>query len=137
MYVLVPWASGPTRQDELCIVNDNPYDIEVTLPPVPEGDYELRMGTCVDFPNRGIVQYYIDGVPQGIPFDMRSAGNSTKIGWQADGTDAEQNAAFDKQFHYRGWMKGPKAYSTDASSTTMRELVKNPSPRHRCLPLLR
>ncbi len=101
------------QADELCIANanDNPYDIEVTLPPVPEGDYELRMGTCVDFQNRGIVQFYIDGVPQGIPFDMRSAGNSTKIGWQADGTDAEQNAAFDKQFHYRGWMKGPKAYA--------------------------
>ena len=110
------------QQDELCILG--PFDIEVTLPPVPEGDYELRMFTCVEFENRGIVQFYIDDVPQGIPFDMRSSGTSTKIGWQADGQDDEQNAAFDKQFHYRGWMKGPKAYSTDASSTTTRDLSR-------------
>ena len=106
--------------DELCI--QGPYDIEITLPPVPEGDYELRMMTCVNFTTRGIVQFYIDGKPQGIPFDMRSSGTSTKIGWQAEGKDAEQNAAFDKQFHYRGWMKGPKAYSCTASSTSMRDL---------------
>ena len=106
--------------DELCI--QGPYDIEVTLPPVPEGDYELRMMTCVDFSTRGIVQFYIDGIPQGIPFDMRSNGESTKSGWQAEGSDPEQNAAFDKQFHYRGWMKGPKAYSCTASSTSMRDL---------------
>ena len=71
---------------------------------------------------RRIVQFYIDGKPQGIPFDMRSNGESTKIGWQAEGSDPEQNAAFDKQFHYRGWMKGPKAYSCTASSTSMRDL---------------
>ena len=106
--------------DELCV--QGPYDITILLPPVPEGDYELRMFTCVEFDTRGIVQFYIDEVPQGIPFDMRSSGSSTKIGWQAEGNDPEQNAAFDKQFHYRGWMKGPKAYSFDAGSTSSREL---------------
>lgn len=108
--------------DELCIVGN--YNINVKLPPVPEGDYELRMMTCVEFPNRGIVQFYIDDVPQGIPFDMRPSGESTKIGWQRPTGDAEQDAAFDKQFHYRGWMRGPKAFSPGGDATTMRDISR-------------
>lgn len=99
------------------------YDLTVKLPPVPEGDWELRMMTCVDFQSRGIVQFYIDGVPQGIPFDMRPGGRDTRIGWQEETNDEEQNAAFDKQFHYRGWMKGPKCYNPGGGGSSMRELA--------------
>lgn len=118
--VLTFWSY---QGDELCVAG--PYDITVTLPPVPEGDYELRLLTCVNFATRGIVQFYIDNVPQGIPFDMRPSTRSAKIGWQADGNDPEQNAAFDKQFHYRGWMKGPKAYACGAGAQTMRDNGEN------------
>ena len=90
------------------------FDLKVKLPPVPAGDWEIRFFTCVDFQSRGIVQFYIDDIPQGIPFDMRPAGTSPKIGWQSDASlgDEEQIAAFDKQFHYRGWMKGQTSSGT-------------------------
>lgn len=96
------------------------FDITIKLPPVPAGDWELRMGTCVDFDSRGIVQFYIDDVPQGIPFDMRNSGSD--YGWTSDDDlgDEEQIAAFDKQWHYQGWMKGPKSYynaSSEAGGT--------------------
>jgi len=100
------------------------FDLAMKLPPVPSGEWEVRMFTCVGFPSRGIVQYYlgqkkpgvtdvksasdIAWVPQGIPFDMRPKGTSAKIGYKTDSSlgDAEQIQAFDKQFHNRGWMKG-------------------------------
>lgn len=88
------------------------FDVTIKLPPVPAGLWEVRMFTCVDFPSRGIVQYYIDNIPQGIPFDMRPSGNDPKIGWKSDQSlgDEELIAAFDKEFHNRQWMKGPKSY---------------------------
>ncbi len=100
------------------------YDVTIKLPPVPEGDWELRMLTCVNFQSRGIVQYYIDGVPQGLPFDMRPSGENPRIGWKSDASlgDEEQIAAFDKQFRNRTWMKGPKSYKTGESASAMRDL---------------
>ena len=93
------------------------FDVTIKLPPVPPGLWEIRMFTCVDFSSRGIVQYYIDNVPQGIPFDMRPGGNDPKIGWKSDSElgDEEQIAAFDKEFHNRQWMKGPKSYWSSSS----------------------
>ena len=99
------------------------YDLTVKLPPVPEGDWEVRFLTCIGLPSRGIVQFFIDNIPQGIPFDMRPSGNSTNIGYRSDESlgDEEQIKTFDKQFRYRGWMKGPKSsgFSTNGSSVTM------------------
>ncbi len=89
------------------------YDITFKLPPVPEGDYEFRLATCLGFPNRGIVQAYIDGVPCGIPLDMRNDGDKDpSIGWRSDTDlgDDESIAAYDKAMHNRGWMKGPASY---------------------------
>ena len=105
--VLSFWSYGG---DEVTVKGR--FDVTIKLPPVPEGDWEVRMFTCVDFPSRGIVQYYIDNVPQGIPFDMRPGGNTPKVGWKSDESlgDEEQIAAFDKEFRNRQWMKGPKAY---------------------------
>jgi len=93
------------------------FDFTVKLPPVPAGDWEVRMFTCIGFSSRGIVQYYIDNVPQGIPFDMRPGGADAKVGWKSDASlgDEEQIAAFDKQFHYKGWMKGMKSYGSATS----------------------
>ena len=105
------------------------YDFKVKLPPVPVGTYELRMMTCVGFDTRGIVQYYIDDQPQGIPFDMRPGGG-TLFGntTDADLGDDDAITAFDKSIHNIGWMKGPKCYhpgwrsSFDSSSSPMRAL---------------
>ena len=103
------------------------YDFTLKLPAVPAGTYEVRMMTCVGFDTRGIVQYYIDGEPQGIPFDMRP-GAETLFGWKNDTDLGDDDAitAFDKAIHNIGWMKGPKCYhcgwrsSFDAGSATMR-----------------
>lgn len=110
------------------------YDLVVKLPPVPAGDWELRMGSCIGFTSRGIVQYYLatdescEGKvanlawqPQGIPFDMRQTG--ADVGNTLDATlgSEEQIAAFDKQFHYKGWMKGPASYRNGASATVCRQ----------------
>lgn len=94
------------------------FDFTVKLPPVPKGDYELRLCTCVEFNNRGIIQVYLDGVPQGIPFDMRPGGTQL-FGWQADTSlgDEDAIAAFDKSIHNLGWMKGPKSYYSASAET--------------------
>ena len=114
----LPFASY--EADE--IVVKGRYDLTVKLPPVPEGDWEVRFLTCIGLGSRGIVQFYIDDVPQGIPFDMRPSGNSANIGYKSDEALGSQDQidAFDKQFRYRGWMKGPKSsgFSTNNTSIT-------------------
>ena len=94
------------------------FDFTVKLPPVPKGEYELRLFTCVNFANRGIIQVYLDGVPQGIPFDMRPSGTQL-FGWKSDASlgDEDAIAAFDKSIHNLGWMKGPKSYYSASSET--------------------
>ena len=111
--------------DEVTI--KGPFDVKVKLPPVPEGTYEVRMMTCTGFASRGIVQSYIDGIPQGIPFDMRPGGNEL-FGYQSDDALGDDDAitAFDKAIHNLGWMKGPNCYSPGEKDsfggTTMRGL---------------
>lgn len=94
------------------------FDFVVKLPPVPKGNYELRLFTCVNFSNRGIIQVYIDDVPQGIPFDMRPSG-TTLFGWKSDSSlgDEDAIAAFDKSIHNLGWMKGPMSYYSASSES--------------------
>jgi len=47
------------------------YDFEFKLPPIPyTGEWQIRLGFCA-LGGRGIAQVYLDGVPQGIPIDMR------------------------------------------------------------------
>lgn len=102
--------------DEVTVIGI--FDLTVKLPPVPKGMYELRLFTCVNFDNRGIIQAYLDGVPQGIPFDMRPDG--TKLfGWQSDKDLGDEDAitAFDKAIHNLGWMKGPKSYYSASSES--------------------
>ena len=105
------------------------YDIVFKLPPVPEGDYEFRLATCIDFPNRGIVQAYLDGAPCGIPLDMRISGYDPSVGWKSDSDlgDDEAIMAFDKAMHNRGWMKGPASYrnSTDSAGENPANWFRN------------
>lgn len=55
------------------------YDVTFRLPNVPPVTYELRLGyTALE--SRGIGQVYVDGIPQGLPMDMRIFGNDGRIG---------------------------------------------------------
>lgn len=105
------------------------YDIVFKLPPVPEGDYEFRLATCINFSNRGIVQAYLDGAPCGIPLDMRISGSDPSVGWKSDSDlgDDEAIMAFDKAMHNRGWMKGPASYrnSSDSAGESPADYFRN------------
>ena len=96
--------------DELLI--SGMFDITFRIPPVPEGDYEFRIQTCLGFSNRGILQVYFDGKPCGIPLDMRKDGQDPSIGNKPDADIGDDEAinAYDKALHNRGWMKGPLSY---------------------------
>ena len=93
------------------------YDVSVKLPPVPAGTYEVRLGTCTDFQNRGIVAFFIDGVPSDL-VDMRPGG-VTAFGWKSDTAlgDEDAIASHDRSIHNKGWMKGPKSYYSASSES--------------------
>lgn len=112
------------------------YDFTIKLPSVPAGTYEVRIQTCTGFNTRGIVQPYIDGVPQGEPQDLRPSGQDI-FGWKSDNDIAgevvrnnrelseeelekkkqEAIAAFDKEIHAKGWVKAPKCCVSSLGNT--------------------
>lgn len=120
------------------------YDIEIG--PIPSGSYEVRIGYHVRGEDYGVVQYYLDGDPCGIPLDQTiSAAKSTEIGWNQTWFylygGVEQTPIFswlsgrenaddyygydnDKAMHNLGYMKAPDCY-------TARELANgNMEPIH-------
>ena len=118
--------------DEFNLRSDNnSYDVTFRLPSVPEGTYQIRLGFCL-IPSRGIAQFYVDGMPQGIPLDMRSTGWVDRVGWKAlsgmNAADAEQNK---KDLHNQGWYHGPKTvrnFGGDGIAHPDAELSTSQSP---------
>lgn len=106
------------------------FDMTIKLPPVPSGTYEIRTGYTANA-ERGVVQFYLNNVPCGIPADLRILGNDPSIGWVADVTgDTEEtrnaNKAIDKAMHNRGYMKGMDCYWQGAAKeNALRNLVNN------------
>lgn len=99
--------------DELFLVGL--YDFDITTIPIPPGTYEVRFG-YQPTGNRGVAQLYWDGVPTGIPLDLRTLANDPDIGYQYPGTDARDPEGFenDKAMRNRGYMKGPASYTVVA-----------------------
>lgn len=103
--------------DEFNLCSDvNKYDIEFYLPSVPSGTYQIRLGFCA-MDSRGICQFYLDGVPQGIPFDQRSTNDFTgRIGWRSltdlKNMDEDRREAMKKNMHNNGWYHGPASCFT-------------------------
>jgi len=93
------------------------FDVSVKLPPVPAGTYEVRLGTCTDFANRGIVAFFIDNIPTDF-VDLRPGGISA-FGWKSDTSlgDEDAIASHDRTIHNKGWMKGPKSYYSSSSES--------------------
>ena len=100
--------------DELNLRSDNDsYDITFNLPSVPTGQYQIRLGFCA-MPRRGIAQFYVDGIPQGIPLDMRSPQTDefelAKRGWKRlSSLSGEELEQCKKDMHNKGWYHGPKS----------------------------
>ena len=110
--------------DEFNLCSDNgSYDCTFQLPSVPSGTYQIRLGFCA-MPSRGICQFYLDGIPRGIPFDMRNTNIENRTGWFAL-TDAntiqrytkEEIEAKKKDMHNLGWYHGPKGVFTTNMGT--------------------
>lgn len=89
----------------------NTYDFILRLPPVPKGQYEIRLGfSAADI--RGCAQFYLgtdkDNLePCGIPVDLTLTADH--YGWVDDkGTDEDYEV--DKVMRAGGWMKGPDSW---------------------------
>ncbi len=96
------------------------YDFTMETPPIPAGTWEIRF-SYQPTGGRGAAQLYWDGVPCGIPLDLRILANDPLIGYEEPGSNAEDfgydalgNKIFgvenDKMMRNRGYMKGPNTY---------------------------
>jgi uncharacterized surface protein with fasciclin (FAS1) repeats len=87
------------------------YDFSVVTPPIPAGTYEIRFG-YQPTTARGAAQLYWDGVPCGIPLDLRMDASNPLIGFVAPGSDSEDPNGYenDKMLRNRGYMKGPSTF---------------------------
>ncbi|MCD8295321.1 MAG: hypothetical protein LUE27_08795, partial [Clostridia bacterium] len=98
--------------DEFNLASDvNSYDITFNLPSVPTGTYQIRLGFA-PMSSRGICQFYLDGEPQGIPFDMRDTNLSDRIGFfdlTTSSYSSDELEAAKKNMHNMGWYHGPRS----------------------------
>ena len=105
------------------------FDLTIKLPPVPSGTYELRTGYTAN-EKRGVVQFYVNNVPCGIPVDLRIGGRDPSIGFMDDQTgDTNEaknaNKAIDKAMHNRGYMKAMDCYWQMADNTLVLRSKEN------------
>lgn len=104
------------------------YDFSVKIPPVPQGQYDVRFGLNMG-EDRGVVQIYFKEGKNGswvacdIPIDMRLGKFTDRIGAVADDPeDPEANLRNDKDMKNRGYMKSTDAwYTGDGKKETHRQ----------------
>ncbi len=98
--------------DEFNLASDvNSYDITFNLPSVPEGTYQIRLGFA-NMNTRGICQFYLDGEPKNIPFDMRDTNFDSRTGWfdlLSNSYTKDELEAAKKNMHNTGWYHGPRS----------------------------
>ncbi|MBR2637651.1 MAG: fasciclin domain-containing protein [Bacteroidaceae bacterium] len=105
LHYLTPWDWGVTLNGDEFIANGQ-YDFEYRLPPLPEGQYEIRIGYSATSP-RSITQFYVNGKICGIPVDLRIPANDARIGWIKDSETDDNGIENDKTMRNHGYMKGP------------------------------
>ena len=102
---------------------DDYFDVEFTLPPLPPHIYEVRVGfsqtsaatsDVVTLPEK-LCQIYIDGKPEGVPFNIyyldRCPGRmESQTGYIADLETFDNGLANDKNMRLIGWMKAPVTF---------------------------
>lgn len=107
--------------------NVGSYDITMNLPSLPSGTYQIRLGFCA-MATRGICQFYLDGVPQGNPFDQRNNNFAARTGWFAlNSKSGEELEAAKKNMHNLGYYHGPKGVFNAVGEGTKDEDVTNKS----------
>ncbi len=95
------------------------FDVTFKLPPVPSGTYEIRLGYTVG-EERGVVQFYLNNEPCGIPVDLRVYGGDPNIGWVEDTDDKEENTSNDKAMRNHGYMKAMDSYRNEGGDHPLR-----------------
>lgn len=121
------WSKSDYQGDEIMLKGN--YDFTVKLPPVPkQSTYEIRLGfngTTL----RGMCQIYFaeEGaafVPTDIPLDLRMYGWEVpdeigllglNVGWEQETEDQDYNERVNKTLRTKGWMKGPRYFSSEHS----------------------
>lgn len=120
------WSKSDYQGDEIMLKGN--YDFTVKLPPVPAAStYEIRLGfngTAL----RGMCQIYFaeEGasfVPTDIPLDLRMTGYGNadigliglNVGWEKESDDQDYNERVNKTLRTKGWMKGPRYFSSELS----------------------
>jgi uncharacterized surface protein with fasciclin (FAS1) repeats len=96
------------------------FDFTIRFPPVPAGTYEIRFGYTANG-GRGILQFYVDGEPKGIPLNMKIGAADARIGWIADATTLDNGQENDKMMRNRGYMKGGTTYMGGDVSARQRD----------------
>lgn len=95
----------------LVVQNGKLYDFVVTTPPIPAGTYEVRFGYQSNG-RRGVAQFYVDGIPTGVPINLNTGGTDPLIGYVLPGNDQDDLLGFlnDKMMRNGGYMKGPNSF---------------------------
>lgn len=95
----------------LVVQNGKLYDFTVTTPPIPAGTYEIRFGYQSNG-RRGVAQFYVDGVPTGVPVNLNTGGTDVSIGYIKPGDIPDDPLGFenDKMMRNLGYMKGPNSF---------------------------
>lgn len=106
------------------------YDFTMETPPIPAGTYEIRFG-YQPTGGRGAAQLYWNGVPCGIPLDLRILANDPLIGFVDPGTDSDDPFGYenDKMMRNRGYMKGPSTFRDVLGVWYGRRIARN-SPQY-------
>lgn len=123
-YNYVMWDYGG---DELMVATeDYNFEVAMKLPPLPEGDWELRYGMC--FPLAGLlakVVFRINDVAVGDTLvaeeyvGEKAESNIERFGWR-DGLPADEQAAANRELRSHGWMKAPAEYATSTTCENYR-----------------
>lgn len=113
------------------------FDMSFKLPPVPAGQYEIRLG-YVARDNGSTMQVYItDGdkfksnewTPCGIPFNQTIGAWDARVGFQEDKTESDipnaeerlaYNKSIDKSMRNRLYMKAMDSYRKGTGATSFR-----------------
>lgn len=111
---------------------------DIVIGPIPSGSYEVRVGYQVRSEAYGILQYYLDGEPCGIPLDQTKRSTSPDIGfvqswfylyggveqtpymgWTSGGETEDDYYGYDndKAMHNRGYMKGGDSYAGNEAAS--------------------
>lgn len=95
----------------LVVQNGKLYDFVVTTPPIPAGTYEVRFGYQSNG-RRGVAQFYVDGMPTGVPINLNTLGTDPLIGYVLPGDDQDDAFGYlnDKMMRNGGYMKGPNSF---------------------------